>query len=122
MPFFRGIQLELRLLVTHLDFRAADDLLMYYLKLSGFIPKNKQKEFEQTYRLLSTQMPKACRQHSISKDLSHQNVYHFVSYWISSNDVDSFCSSSDFMMLIGAYRTLGELYDNARGELMHANN
>jgi len=90
---------------------------MYYLKLSGFIPENKQKEFEQTYKLVSTQMPNSCRQHSISKDLSHKHVYHFVSYWSSSGDMDSFCISSDFTILIGAFKTLGELYDNARGQL-----
>ena len=90
---------------------------MYYLKLSGFIPENKQREFEQTYRLVSTQIPRICRNYNISKDALDEGVYHFISYWPFQSSLESFSHSASFLMLIGAFKTLGELHENVRGEM-----
>ena len=93
---------------------------MYYLKLSGFIPENKQLEFEQTYRLVSTQIPRSCEGYNISKDVLDEGVYHFISYWPFHAQLQSFSHSSSFVMLIGAFKTLGELYEKKEGEMTDA--
>jgi len=90
---------------------------MYYLKLSGFIPENKQIEFEQTYRFVKTQIPGTCKGFSISKDTLHEGVYYFMSYWDFLSPLTSFSHSVSFVMLSGAFKTLGELYENTSGEI-----
>jgi len=90
---------------------------MYFLKLSGYIPKSKQIEFEQTYRLAATQIPRTCEEYSIAKDALNEDVYYFISYWPLPSHVRSFSQSSPFIMLKGAFKTLGELYENSSGEI-----
>jgi len=91
---------------------------MYFLKLSGYIPKNKQTEFEQTYRLAVTQIPRTCEEYNISKDALNEDVYYFVSYWTLSSQLHSFSQSPSFIMLTGAFMALGELYENSSGEII----
>src|ERR1700752_3907128 len=90
---------------------------MYYLKLSGFIANNKQKEFEQTYRFVNTQIPKTCEGFSISKDALDEGIYHVISYWTFHSELAEFSRSSSFLMLIGAFKTLGEMYENESGQI-----
>jgi len=90
---------------------------MYFLKLSGYIPKNKQIEFEQTYRLAVTQIPRTCEEYNISKDALNEDVYYFVSYWPLLSQCQSFSQSASFIMLTGAFMALGELYENSSGEI-----
>ncbi|HEX5152991.1 MAG TPA: hypothetical protein VFW07_16185 [Parafilimonas sp.] len=90
---------------------------MYFLKLSGYIPKNKQTEFEQTYRLAATQIPRTCEEYTISKDALNEDVYYFMSYWPQPSQLQSFSQSPSFMMLTGAFMVLGELYENSSGEI-----
>jgi len=91
---------------------------MYYLKLSGYIPENKQMEFEQTYRFVSTQIPKSCGGYSITKDALNDGIYHFISYWSFFSHMRSFSHSPSFLMMTGAFKTLGELRENETGEIM----
>jgi hypothetical protein len=91
---------------------------MYYLKLSGYIPESKQMEFEQTYRLACTQIPRTCDSYNISKDALDEGVYHFISYWHKQAELRSFSKSASFLILMGAFETLGELYENSSGEIM----
>jgi len=91
---------------------------MYFLKLSGYIPKNKQIEFEQTYRLAVTQIPRTCEEYNISKDALNEDVYYFVSYWPLLSQCQSFSQSASFIMLTGAFMALGELYENSSGEII----
>lgn len=95
---------------------------MYYLKLSGYIPESKQVEFEQTYRFVSTQIPRTCSEYSISKDVLDDGIYHFISYWPFLAPLKSFTHSQSFLMLIGAFKTLGKLYENKKGEITEAEN
>ena len=95
---------------------------MYYLKLSGFIPEHNQKEFEQTYRLASTQIPEACLGFQIMRDVIHEGKYHFITYWAIVKSLDSFSQSELFFMMSGAFTTLGQLYENVKGEMtQHVN-
>jgi hypothetical protein len=91
---------------------------MYYLKLSGYIPESKQMEFEQTYRFACTQIPRTCDSYNISKDALDEGVYHFISYWHQMSQLRSYSQSASFLMLTGAFKTLGELYENSSGEIM----
>jgi len=91
---------------------------MYYLKLSGYIEESKQLEFEQTYRFVVTQIPRTCEGYNMSKDALNDGIYHFISYWHKQAEVRSFSKSPSFLMLIGAFKTLGELHENSNGEMM----
>jgi hypothetical protein len=95
---------------------------MYYLKLSGYIPETKQLEFEQTYRLVTTQIPRTCRGYNVSKDALDDGIYHFISYWPLQTDLKSFSKSASFLMIIGAFEALGELQENITGEMMDSKN
>jgi len=114
-----GIAVENRLcLITQFFPATYRFIIMYFLKLSGYIPETKQAEFEQTYRLSSTQIPKSCEEYSISKDVLNEGVYHFVSYWPLLNHMQAFKRSASFLIIIGAFKALGELYENSSGEIM----
>lgn len=91
---------------------------MYYLRLSGYIPENKRMEFEQTYRLVSTQIPKACKGYNVSKDALDDGIYYFISYWPFEDSLESFSHSPAYMMLTGAFKNLGELRENVSGEML----
>ena len=79
-------------------------------------------EFEQTYRLMSTQIPGACARYNISKDALNEGVYHFISYWMYLKSMQSFSESAPFVMLNGAFKALGELYENVSGEITETRN
>jgi hypothetical protein len=95
---------------------------MFFLKLTGFIPGNKQLEFEQTYRYIADQIPTACSRYSISKDALNEGVYHFISYWNSLPQLQTFSQSLCYLILIGAFNTLGELRENTKAELVLTEN
>ena len=42
---------------------------LYFLRISGDVPQNKRKEFEQTFRFVFNQLPSECIEHSLSGDL-----------------------------------------------------
>jgi len=90
---------------------------MYYLKLSGLIPEEKQMEFEQTYRFVATQIPKSCTSFSISKDVLNEDTYYFTSIWSSSESLHNFSQSPVFLMLLGAFNALGKLRENVSGQV-----
>jgi len=90
---------------------------MYFLKISGEIPPNKQKEFEQTFRLFGEQIPGNCSGYSFSKDLLDNNMYHFFSYWKLLPSLESFRNSNAYFILIGAFKTLGRLSENNTGNM-----
>lgn len=90
---------------------------MYFLKISGFIPENKQAEFEQTIDLLKSQMPKSCSGFNTSKDITDEESYQFIAYWDELPYLQSFTHSSTCSMLLGAFRTLGKLKENTYGKM-----
>lgn len=90
---------------------------MYYLKLSGFIPKNKEVEFEQTYRFTRFQIPAACTEYIFSKDALEEGIYYFISYWPSVSALESYIQSAAFLMITGAFKTLGALYVRSNGKI-----
>lgn len=99
---------------THVQFAEAT---MHFLKIKGRIPKNKQTEFEQTFRLAGTQIPESCAGFSINQDPSVENEYLFVSYWPFPESIEEFTRSTAYMLLVGAFKNLGELEENYSGEI-----
>lgn len=90
---------------------------MYYLKITGFIPENKQVEFEQTILLLKSQMPKSCAGYNTSMDIMDKENYQFIAYWDKLPNLQSFTRASTYLMLLGAFRTLGKLTENTSGKM-----
>jgi len=90
---------------------------MYFQNLSGIIPTNKQVEFEQTFRLVISQMPEVCKSSYIAKDVIRDGVYYITFQSDDLQALRSFTHSSIFIMLVGAFNTLGKLYENNGGEI-----
>src|SRR5262245_49660131 len=91
---------------------------MYYLVLAGLIPEEQRAEFEQTYLLVSSQMPPTCAGHQINKDKKNQDKYRFVSYWSSPEEIKAFKKTAAYLMLNNAFVTLGELIQSLKGKLI----
>jgi len=68
--------------------------------------------------IASTQIPRSCTSYTVSKDSLDDGVYHFMTYWETREAARIFSQSTTFSMLIGAFKTLGELYENGLGELI----
>jgi hypothetical protein len=90
---------------------------MYFLKITEFIPENKQMEFEQSILLLKSQMPKSCAGFNTTKDITKKENYQFIAYWDKLPSLQSFTRSSSCLMLLGAFRTLGKLTENTIGRM-----
>ena len=101
--------------------RTLTRVCMYYIKLSGTIPGTKQLEFEQTYRFASTQIPKACKGYDMTRDVLDDEIYHFSFYWDGTEAMHKFIKSSPYLIIVGAFKTLGELRENSIGEIVHSN-
>ena len=80
---------------------------LHFLRISGHVPENKHREFEQTFKFVFNQLPSDCIEHSLSADVFSPNNYHFFSLWISAGSMQNFMSSVEFQLLTGAYFTLG---------------
>ena len=91
---------------------------IHFLKVTGFIPENKRKEFEQTFRFVFTQLPSDCMEHDLSIDINFPGRYHFYSLWHSYNSLAVFMKSQEFQVLEGAYEALGSLDRTGYGELV----
>jgi len=94
---------------------------MYIQIVSGLIPANKQVEFEQTYRYVVTQLPENCSADHIAEDTIHDCVFHITIQSESLHTLKSFTRSQAFTMLVGAFKTLGKLYENKQDKCLSGN-
>jgi hypothetical protein len=90
---------------------------MYYLRLTGTVREHNRLEFEQTYRIFCSEIPLGCSGFFISKDVLHESVYHFVSYWPFIESLESFIHSATYNTLVGSFKTLGELRESSSAKL-----
>ena len=80
----------------------------HFLRVSGDVPENKRREFEQTLKFVFNQLPPGdCIEHSLSEDVFVDGHYHFFSIWISGKSMKAFMASMEFQLITGAYFTLG---------------
>ena len=49
----------------------------HFLRISGDVPENKRKEFEQTFRFVFNQLPDECIEHSLCKNVFVDGHYSF---------------------------------------------
>ena len=80
----------------------------HFLRISGDVPENKRREFEQTFKFVFNQLPAECIEHSLSNDVFVDGHYHFFSLWLTGRAMKLFMSSVEFQLLRGAYFTLGD--------------
>ena len=95
---------------------------MFFLKIAGTIPRNKQTEFEQTIRYVYSQIPATCENYTLSKDFDQQDAYQFISYWRIMHDMEDFSHSSAYLMIKGAFQTLGRIFEDKSGVIMDLTN
>ncbi len=93
---------------------------MYYFTLRGKIPTFRQCEFEGTISLVSSQLPVGCAGHGLYKDGADPDIYKFVSYWHSIEDLEVFKKSAEFIILTTAYSTPGQLLGKFQGGINEA--
>lgn len=80
---------------------------LHFLRISGDVPGNKRREFEQTFKFVFNQLPADCIEHSLSADVLVEGHYHFFSLWLTGSSMKLFMASVEFQLLTGAYFTLG---------------
>lgn len=94
---------------------------MYYHKVSGTIPENKHKEFEQTFSFVGSKLPQGCAGIEFSRDIEDEDRYHFISFWEHMSSLELFTHSQLSTMLLGAFKTLGTLSENKSGIMIEIN-
>jgi hypothetical protein len=80
----------------------------HFLRISGDVPENKRKEFEQTIKFVFNQLPDECIEHSLSRNVFVDGHYDFFSLWVTGSSMKLFMASVEFQLLTGAYFTLGD--------------
>jgi hypothetical protein len=89
----------------------------HFLRISGDVPDNKRREFEQTFKFVFNQLPDDCIERSLSADVFEDGHYHFFSLWLTGTAMKLFMSSVEFQLLRGAYFTLGEEENTVHGPI-----
>lgn len=87
----------------------------YFLKISGFIRKEKQREFQQTVQFIINHLPPQCIESHLASDVFIPDQFHFFTSWDSKPSLNSFSSSEEFELLKGAFNTLGTFQSTRTG-------
>ena len=93
----------------------------HFLRISGYVPGNKRREFEQTIKFVFNQLPEDCIEHSLSADVFVEGHYHFFSIWLTDSAMKLFMASVEFQLLTGAYYTLGDEGKTVHGPVADIN-
>jgi hypothetical protein len=80
-----------------------------FLKISGSVPQNKQKEFDQTFRFVFNQLPFECIECNLAMDVNSPGYYHFYALWQDESSLKTFMASMEFHLLVGAFKALGTI-------------
>ena len=89
---------------------------MYFLKVSGSVKDEKQKEFEQTVQFIINHLSSDCLGGNLAHDVVSSDLYHFYSLWSSEESVKRFRKSNEFKILKSAFKTLGSYSDTVWGK------
>ena len=90
---------------------------LHFLRISGDVPGNKRREFEQTFRFVFNQLPADCIEHSLAADVFVDGHYHFFSLWRTAGAMKTFMKSAEYQLLTGAYFTLGTEEEMVHGPI-----
>jgi hypothetical protein len=86
-----------------------DEGSMHFLRLSGIIASNKEKEFEQTVQFVFNQLSSECLEKVLSNDMHKKDHYHLFYLWSTAGALKKFMGSIELQLIIGAFDTLGTL-------------
>jgi hypothetical protein len=81
---------------------------IYFLKISGYLKKDKQKEFGQTVEFIISQLPSECIASNLAEDIYDSDLFHFFLVCPSIEILKNFKESQEFKMLTGSFNTLGQ--------------
>lgn len=79
----------------------------HFLKISGFIRNDKQREFQQTVQFIINHLPLQCLESHLAADVFIPDQFHFFTTWDSETALNSFNSSEELELLKSAFYTLG---------------
>ena len=82
---------------------------MYSINVSGYIPKEKAKEFKQHMKLLIGQQSSDLVNLSVLHDMMNEDLYQVKILFKDKESMFSFMMSEDYAMISGSFRTLGLL-------------
>jgi quinol monooxygenase YgiN len=90
---------------------------LHFLKISGDIGNNKEKEFEQTIRFVFNQLPDDCIDRNLTQDTFNMGHYVFYSVWHNERALLKFMKSEEYDLIKGAFETLGFYENTVKGEI-----
>lgn len=91
-----------------------------FLIVSGKITESKRKEFEQTFRMVSSTISPDCIMHKLTLDISKEGHYHFVSLWPDDVTMKKFVASGEYFLMTGAFHALGSFGETWTGNVSDA--
>jgi hypothetical protein len=92
-----------------------DEDSLHFLKMSGIIAGNKEKEFEQTVQFVFNQLSSECLQKVLSIDMHTKDYYHIYCLWTNAVALKKFMGSIELQLIKGAFDTLGSLEQTVFG-------
>jgi hypothetical protein len=92
-----------------------EDITMHFLKMSGVIAGNKEKEFEQTIQFVFNQLSSDCLEKVLSTDIHKKDHYYLYYLWNSAGALKKFMGSIELQLIKGAFDTLGNLNQTVFG-------
>ena len=92
---------------------------MYIYVMKIVIKPYKTAEFENTLRFISRNFlnAKGCLGYSVHRDTEKENIYSVVGEWQTRQAMEKHFKTSDYEVLIGAARVLGENFEMNTAEV-----
>ena len=97
-----------------------DSNISSFLIISGKITESKRKEFEQTFRMVSSTISMDCMMHKLAKDACKEGCYYFFSLWPDVEAMNKFKESGEYFLMTGAFHALGVIGENWSGNVADA--
>jgi quinol monooxygenase YgiN len=97
-----------------------DSSINSFLIISGKITESKRKEFEQTFRMVSSTISMDCMMHKLTTDASKDGYYYFFSLWRDVETMKKFRESSEYFLMTGAFHALGTFGETWSGNVSDA--
>jgi hypothetical protein len=91
-----------------------------FLIISGKITESKRKEFEQTFRMVSSTISMDCIMHKLATDACKEGYYYFFSLWPDVEAMKKFKESGEYFLMTGAFHALGAIGETWSGNVADA--
>src|ERR1700709_2454247 len=97
-----------------------DSSINSFLIISGKITDSKKKEFEQTFRMVSSTISPDCLMHKLTSDAVKEGYYYFFSLWSGEEAMKRFIVSGEYFLMTGAFHALGSFGETWSGNVTTA--